>query len=92
MSPDQRVTDSQLNSMDWTEQRMGIVTVAGEVISWIIELLDPFSGQVSFNRIMPVNSSLNASIRTSGEGMVLALTVSKTVHIRPITLLDLPNI
>ena len=47
------------------------------------ELLDPFPGQVSFSSMWPVNSNLNTSMSTSGEGMELALIVLTAVHMRP---------
>ena len=78
------MTAPQLNSSDWTEHTIGNVSVAGEDISWMIELLDPFPGQVSFSLMWPVNSNLNTSISTSGEGMELALIVVAAVHMRPI--------
>ena len=92
MSPDQRVTAPQLNSFERTEHNIVKVSVAGHDISWMIELLEPFPGQVSFSFIRPVNSNLNTSMSTSGEGMELALTVLLMVHMRPTTWLAHPKI
>ena len=79
---------SQLNTLDSTEHRMGTVTVAGDDIVWMVDSL-PL--HVSFNSIVPKNSSLNVSEMTSVEGMELALIVMDAVHILPITCEDLPN-
>ena len=55
------------------------------------ELLEFLPGHVSLSLIVPVNSSLNISVMTSGEGMELALTAIDTVHNRPIMWEDHPN-
>ena len=81
-------TASQLNSLDRIEHRMGTVIVGGDEIVWMIDLL-PL--HVSFNLIVPVNSSLNVSEMTSVEGIELALIAIDAVQIRPITCDDLPN-
>ena len=49
----------------------------------MIELLEPFPGQVSLSEIVPSNSSSNISMSTSWDGVELALTAEATVHIRP---------
>ena len=77
------VTAPQLNSSDWIEHRIGNLIVAGEDITWVIELLDPFPGQVSLSEMVPWNSNVNTSMSTSVEGVELALTVMAAVHNRP---------
>ena len=66
------MTAPQLNSSDWSEHTIGNLIVAGEDITWMAELLDPFPGQVSFSLMDPVNSSVNTLMSTSGEGVELA--------------------
>ena len=91
VSADRMVTAPQLNSSDWIEHRIGNVIVAGEEIVRVIELLELLPGHVSLSLILPVNSSLNISVMTSGEGMELALTATDTVHILPIMWEDRPK-
>ena len=76
------MTASQLNTLDSTEHRIGTVTVAGDEMTWIVDSL-PL--HVSFNSIVPGNSSLNVSEMTSVEGTELALIVVDAVHILPTT-------
>ena len=91
MSPDRMMTAPQLNSLDEIEHRTGTVTIAGEEIVWMTELLELLPVQVSFNLIVPVNSNLNVSEMTSVEGMELALIAIDAVQMRPITCEDRPN-
>ena len=79
VSADLRVTAPQLNFSERSEQTTGNLIVAGEDISWVIELLDPLCGQVSLRVMVP----LNWRVSTSGEGVVVALTELSTVHILP---------
>ena len=81
-------TASQLNSLDLIEHSMGTVIVAGDETVWMVDLL-PL--HVSFNLIVPVNSSLNVSEMTSVEGIELALIAIDAVQMRPITCEDRPN-
>ena len=70
---------------------MGTVIVAGEEIVWMTELLELLPVQVSFNLIVPENSSLNVSVMTSVEGMELTLIATEAVQIRPTTWEDRPK-
>ena len=83
VSADRRMTAPQLNSFEWSEHKIGNLIVAGEDITWVIELLDPFPGQVSLSEIVPFNSSMNISMSTSGDEVELAFTVIAAVHICP---------
>ena len=65
--------------------------VAGEETVWMTELLELLPVHVSFNLIVPVNSSLNVSVMISVQGMELAFTATEAVQIRPIMWEDRPK-
>ena len=77
------MTAPQLNFSDCSEQTTGSLIIAGEDISWMIELLDPLRGQVSLSLMVPLNMSVNTSMSTSREGVVVALTETSAVHNLP---------
>ena len=57
----------------------------------MIELLDPLRGQVLLSLMVPLNMSVNTSMSTSGEGVVVALIEFSAVHILPTMCEDRPK-
>ena len=76
---------------DETEQKIGTVTVAGDCISWVVELLPFLPSHDSFNTRDPENSRRNDSETASVEVTVLALMEDEAEQILPTTWAPFPK-